>query len=90
MPAADLAALAKEVKDGFAALTAAVVASQGSVDLEPLTAQVERVANALFVDPATDADGLAAITAAGNAQVETVIAEDTAGQMRVQVNADMP
>jgi hypothetical protein len=75
--------------DGLAAIAAAIT-SKVAVDLAPLTAEVKRMADAQYVGEGADEKGIAQVTADGNAQVDSVIHEDSTGQMRVQVNADMP
>lgn len=92
----ELVALTAAVSNGFAALTAAVTASQSGVDLAPLTAEVKRVADALYVenyspDGADSATaGVAQVVADGNAHVASVIGQDTAGENRVRVNPELP
>ena len=73
-PAGGLTGLTAAVTSGFAALVAAVQ-GRTPVDLAPLTAQVERVAE---------------VTAEGNSQVESVIGEDSAGDKRVRIDPELP
>lgn len=69
----------------FAALIKAIE-EIAPVDLAPLTAEVKRMADAQY----SEEKGIAQVVSEGNVQVESVIHADTTGQMRVQVNPDMP
>lgn len=74
MPSPDLTALTAAITTGLANLTNAVSASQ-PVDLDPLVAQITRVADAVETS---------------NAQVASVIKVDTAGDSRVLTDPNAP
>lgn len=73
-PATDLTPLITAISTGFANVVAAIGAGQ-AVDLAPLTAEIQRVADAVE---------------ANNAQVAGVIGTDSAGDNRVRINSVMP
>lgn len=74
MPSPDLTALTAAITTGFANLTTAVGASQ-PVDLDPLVAQITRVADAVETS---------------NTQIASVIKADSAGDVRVMVDPNAP
>ena len=74
MPSPDLTALTAAITTGLANLTNAVSASQ-PVDLDPLVAQITRVADAVETS---------------NTQVASVIKVDTAGDSRVLTDPNAP
>lgn len=74
MPSPDLTALTAAITTGLANLTNAVSASQ-PVDLDPLVAQITRVADAVEDS---------------NTQIASVIKVDTAGDSRVLTDPNAP
>ena len=86
-PVVDLAPLIASINAGFASVTAAI--SNGrAVDLTPLTEEIRRVADALYVEG--EDESVANLMATANDQITSVIGPDSAGDPRVRVNTDMP
>lgn len=87
MPA-DLTAITTAITTGFANLTAAVTAGQGAADLAPLVEQVQRVADALYVD--TEDESVAELMALANDRMNSVIGPDVNGAQRVRTEPLAP
>ena len=87
MPSVDLTPLITALTQGFANLTAAIEANQGSVDLAPLTEQVQRVADALYVEG--EDQSIANLIETSNSQVSSVIGTYSDGE-RVKVFNETP
>lgn len=90
-PATDLTALTAALTAGFASVTAAIEANQVVVDLAPLTAEVARVADALYVtDIASGTEkSISQMAEDANVQVGSVIGTYSDGE-RVKVFNETP
>lgn len=60
------------------------------VDFGDLTAEIKRMADAQYVGTGANQKSITQVTVEGNSQVDSVIAADSTGQMRVQVNPEVP
>lgn len=86
-PPVDLTGLIASIDSGFAAVADAISASQTAVDLTDLTAEVKRVADALYVYDIPSSTDVSITQAAleSNLQVRSVIGLET-GVHRVRTD----